>query len=156
MLNSELKRLDIKKMGIINLDEVLSIEASSSPSPWSRNMFIEEIKNPLSYCFIIETEGIEEYSVVIGFICFRNIGDESELLNISVHPQYRQMGIAKKLMEFYAGFCGEKKIKTFYLEVNALNQPAVHLYHLFSYQPLGMRKNFYQGKFDALLMVKNT
>jgi ribosomal protein S18 acetylase RimI-like enzyme len=64
------------------------------------------------------------------------------------------MGIGKKLMQFYIGFCRKMKIKTFYLEVNALNQSAVHLYQHFSYQSLGMRRKFYQGKFDALLMTK--
>ena len=138
-----------------DLDEVLGMEASSFPNPWSKNMFIEEMKNPFAYCFIIKMKGISK-PVVMGFICFRNIGDESELLNICVHSQYRQMGIGKKFMQFYIGFCRKMKIKTFYLEVNVSNQPAVHLYHLFSYQSLGMRKKFYQGKFDALLMVKKT
>ncbi len=143
-------------MEMVNLDDVLSIEASSSSNPWSRNMFIEEIKNPLSYCFILEIEEAKKYSVLIGFICFRNIEDESELLNICVHPRYRQMGVAKELMRFYIAFCRKREIKTFYLEVNALNHPAVHLYHLFSYQSSGMRRKFYQRTFDALLMVKNT
>jgi len=149
----ELKRFNIKKMEMLDLDEVLNIEASSSPNPWSKNMFIEEMKNPFGYCFIIKMKGIAKHQVM-GFICFRKVEDESELLNICVHPQYRQMGIAKRLMQFYIEFCSKRKIKTFYLEVNALNQPAVHLYHLFFYQSLGRRKKFYQGKFDALLMVK--
>jgi ribosomal-protein-alanine acetyltransferase len=151
----ELKRLIIKKMETKDLDEVLDMEASSSLNPWSKNMFIEEMKNPFAFCFIIKMKGIPKHQVK-GFICFRNIGDESELLNICVHSQYRQMGIGKKLMQFYIGFCRKMKIKTFYLEVNASNRSAVHLYHLFSYQSLGMRKKFYQGKFDALLMVKKT
>lgn len=138
-----------------DLDEVIDIEASSPFTPWSKNMFIEEMKNPFTYCFIIKMKGISKQKVM-GFICFRNIGDESELLNICVHHQYRQMGVGKRLMQFYIGFCRKMKIKTYYLEVNALNRSAVHLYQLFSYQPLGMRKKFYQGKFDALLMVKKT
>ena len=141
---------------MINLDEVLNIEASSSLHPWSKNMFIAEMKNPLAYCFIIKMKEMVRHPLVIGFICFRNIGDESELLSISVHPQYRQVGIGKKLMQFYIAFCRRRKIKTFYLEVNAQNKPAVHLYHLFFYQSLGRRKKFYQKKFDALLMVKKT
>ena len=152
-MSIELKRLDIKKMEMIDLDEVLNIETFSSSHPWSKNMFIEEMKNPLAYCFIIIMQGIAEHKVM-GFICFRKIEDESELLNICVHPQYRKMGIAKRLMDFYIEFCRKREIKSFYLEVNASNQPAVHLYHLFFYQSLGRRKKFYQGKFDALLMVK--
>jgi ribosomal-protein-alanine N-acetyltransferase len=149
----ELNQLTIKKMETNDLDEVLDMEASSSLTPWSKNLFAEEMKNPFAYCFIIQMKGTSK-NQVMGFICFRKIGDESELLNLCVHPQYRQMGIGKKLMLFYIGFSRKMKIKTFYLEVNALNQPAVHLYRHFSYQSLGMRRKFYQGKFDALLMTK--
>jgi ribosomal-protein-alanine N-acetyltransferase len=136
-----------------DLDDVLDMEASSSLNPWSKNMFLKEMKNPFTYCLIIKMKGILKHQVM-GFICFRNIGEESELLNICVHPQHRQMGIGRKLMQFYIGFCRKKKIKTFYLEVNASNHSAIRLYQHFSYQSVGMRKKFYQGKFDALLMVK--
>jgi ribosomal-protein-alanine N-acetyltransferase len=151
----KLKGFTIKKMGIKDLDEILSMGASSPYNLWSKNMFISEIRNPFSRCFIIKMkENSKDH--IIGFICFRNIVDESELLNIYVHPQYRHLGIGKKLMQFYIGFCNQKKIKTFYLEVNSLNQTALHFYQLFSYQSFAMRKKFYQGKFDAFLMVKKT
>jgi ribosomal-protein-alanine N-acetyltransferase len=142
----------IRKMNTKDLDEVVAIATSSTSNPWSRNMFLEEMLNPLAYCFIYRRKGSKQPP--IGFICFRNVGDESELLNMGVHPQYRQMGIGKKLMQFYIRFCNEMKIKTLYLEVDSLNQPAIHLYQLSSYQLQGIRKTFYRGKFDALLMVK--
>ena len=140
-------------MDILDLEEVLSIEASSSLRPWSKKMFTEELLNPLAHCFIMENKGPPRKQI-IGFMCFRNIGDESELLNIVVHPQYRQVGIGKKLMEFYIDFCTQRQIKKFYLEVNASNPSAIHLYQLFSYQRAGVRRKFYQGEFDALLMLK--
>ncbi len=149
----EFKNAAIKKMDVADLGEVLSIEAASSLSPWSGKMFIEELMNPLAHCFVIEHEGIPRQQI-IGFICFRDIGGESELLNIAVHPQYRQAGMGKKLMEFYIDFCTQRQIKKFYLEVNASNLSAIHLYQSFSYQPVGVRKKFYQGDSDALLMVK--
>jgi ribosomal-protein-alanine N-acetyltransferase len=139
-------------MNTKDLNEVVAIATSSTSNPWSRNMFLKEMMNPLAYCFIYGRKGPKQPS--IGFICFRNVGDESELLNIGVHPQFRQMGIGKKLMRFYISFCYEMRIRTFYLEVESLNQPAIHLYQLFSYQFQGIRKKFYRGEFDALLMVK--
>jgi len=152
-LRMERNVLIIEKMEAQDLDEVLEIECSSSLSPWSKKMFVEEMENPLAHCFVIRMRERPGHSV-IGFICFRTIGDESELLNICVHPQYRQTGIGRSLMEFYLGFCRKKRIKRFYLEVNASNESAVHLYQLFSYQSSGVRKKFYQGKFDALLMAR--
>jgi ribosomal-protein-alanine N-acetyltransferase len=147
------QRVNIRKMIRQDLEDVLSIEISTSPIPWSLNMFIEEMQNPIANCFVMVREDGSNPSV-IGFICFRNVTGESELLNIGVHPHYRQMGLGKKLMQFYIEFCSPLRIKTFYLEVNASNQAAIHLYHCFSYQSFGVRKNFYQGKFDALLMMK--
>jgi len=146
-------KVAIQKMNIQDLEEVLSLETSSSLTPWSKNMFIKEMQNHFSHCFVIKT-GKPPPQPVIGFICFRNVTGESELLNICVHPQYRQLGISKKLMEFYMDFCSRKGIKTYYLEVNSSNVSAIHLYQYFFYKFFGMRKNFYQGKFDALLMMK--
>ena len=146
-------RFMIQKMDEKDLGEVVAIATSSTSNPWSINMFIEEMFSPLSYCFVIKMKGDSNY-YLIGFICFRNIEDESELLNLCVHPQYRHLGIGKKLMQFYIGLCSKMKIKTFYLEVDSSNQVAIHLYQLFAYQLMGKRKKLYQGKFDALLMMK--
>jgi len=140
-------------MDIKDLDEVLSIEDSASLQPWSRNMFAEEMRNPFTFCFVMREEDGSKLRL-FGYICFRKMAEESELLNIGVHPQYRELGIGKKLMQFYIDFCSRMGIKEFYLEVNSSNQSAIHLYQCFSYQSCGMRKKFYQGKFDALLMMK--
>jgi len=136
-----------------DLGEVVAIATSFTSNPWSMNMFIGEMSNPHSYCFVVKTKGGLKWTLM-GFICFRNIEDESELLNICVHPQYRQLGVGKKLMQFYISQCRKMKIRTFYLEVDSSNQSAIHLYQLFSYQLMGIRKKFYRGQFDALLMIK--
>jgi ribosomal protein S18 acetylase RimI-like enzyme len=57
-------------------------------------------------------------------------------------------------MEFYIELSSRRGSRAFYLEVNSSNQSAIRLYRSFSYQPFGARKKFYQGKLDALLMVK--
>jgi len=143
----------IEKMEREHLDEVLLIETSSSLTPWSKEMFLEELRNPLAHSFIYRVDEAQGQPLA-GFICFRNIGEESELLNIGVHPLFRRMGIGRKLMQFYVEFSKAKQIKTFYLEVHVSNPLAIRLYEGFSYQPSGTRKKFYQGKFDALMMVR--
>jgi len=143
----------VEKMGREHLDEVLLIETSSSLTPWTKEMFLEELRNPLAHSFIYRVDEAQG-PLLAGFICFKNIGEESELLNIAVHPLYRRKGIGRKLMQFYMELGRAKQIKTFYLEVHVSNPSAIRLYQEFSYQPVGMRKKFYQGKFDALMMVK--
>ncbi|MDP3016577.1 MAG: GNAT family N-acetyltransferase [Deltaproteobacteria bacterium] len=141
-------------MDIEDVDEVLPIANTSLLNPWSKKMFLGEVGHPLSHCFLICGENDRNKDIPLGFICFRNIGEESELLNICIHPRHCQKGLGKILMEFYIDFCSKKGVKKYYLEVNPLNIPAVRLYQSFAYQPAGKRKNFYQGKYDALLMSR--
>jgi ribosomal protein S18 acetylase RimI-like enzyme len=111
------------------------------------------MRNNLSHCYVIKN-GKKQGSPVMGFICFRNITEESELLNIGVRPDVQRTGIGKVLMQFYIDFSSQAGVKSFYLEVNSTNQPALRLYRMFSYRSTGVRERFYQGKYDALLMER--
>jgi len=149
-----LDKITIRKMEVEDVDKVLSIAAASPLNPWSKDMFLGEVAHPLSHCFLICGENDRNKDIPLGFICFRNIGEESELLNICIHPRHCQKGLGKILMEFYIDFCSKKGVKNYYLEVHPQNIPAVHLYQSFDFKPAGKRKNFYQGKYDALLMER--
>jgi ribosomal-protein-alanine N-acetyltransferase len=141
-------------MEVEDVDEILPIAVASSLNPWSKNMFLEEISHPFSGYFLLCMQEEGEASIPVGFICFRHIGEESELLNICIHPRYRQKGLGRQLMDFYIDFCHKKGVIKYFLEVSPLNLPAIRLYHSFAFQPAGTRKKFYQGKYDALLMER--
>ena len=136
-----------------DLDEIVQIEASSRWTSWSRQSFMEEIKSPCSCCFALRTRNGPGDSPV-GFICFRMVEDESELLNLAIHPDYRQKGFGKELMRFYIDFCHQRKIETFYLETGVKNQAAIRLYRSFAFHPVGIRQKFYPENEDALLMAR--
>ncbi len=135
------------------MDEVVAIERACSRTPWSKRMFMEELQNPLAHCFVCRRDDSEQPSV-LGFICFRNVGEESELLNLAVDPVHRRSGIGKELMQFYLNLAEKTQVKRFYLEVETSNLSAIRLYESFSYQPVATRKRFYQDRFDALVMVR--
>lgn len=137
-----------------DVENVLAIAATVLLNPWSRKMFLEELVNPSSHCFRLSQKSDSHQEVPLGFICFRNIGEESELLNIAIAPSHRRKGFGKQLMEFYIDFCRQTGVRKYYLEVNPENVSAVHLYQSFGYQTTGKRKKFYQGKYDALLMER--
>ena len=150
----EWEKSAIREMELKDVDEIVAIAAASPLNPWSKDMFLGEVAQPFSHCFLICGENDRNKDIPLGFICFRNIGEESELLNICLHPRHNQKGLGKILMEFYIDFCSKKGVKNYYLEVNPLNIPAVGLYQSFAYHPAGKRKKFYQGKYDALLMER--
>ena len=143
----------MRKMEPTDLEEVLAIEFQSSLVPWTRQMFLGEILNSYGHCFVMESHETSMRRVV-GFICFRHLGEESELLNLSVHPERRSLGLGKKLMQFYLASCREANVTRSYLEVSSTNHPAIQLYQDFAYRSVGRRQRFYRGQLDALLMMK--
>ncbi len=143
----------IQEMSESDLDEVVAIDAPSRPTPWSRQSFLEELKNPLSHCFTFKNEE-DSVGHAIAFLCFRIVGEESEILALAVRPENRRMGFGRQLMRFYIEFCLRKKVKALYLETNASNQAAIGLYRSFSYHVIGVRPRYYAGREDALLMAR--
>jgi len=143
----------IQKMRESDLDEVVRMDASSRSTPWSRQSFLQELQNPFSYCFTLKME-IDSHDQDIGFLCFRIVEQESEILTLVIHPKFRSRGLGQQLMKFYMHFCSQREIKTFYLETAASNQAAICLYRSFSYSPIGIRPKYYQEKEDALLMAR--
>ena len=147
----------IETMAESDLDQVIRIEATSGWSSWSRQSFIEELKNPFSYCFTLRVRndpGDQPGNEIAGFVCFRLVEDESELINLAIDPRHRRKGFGRELMGFYLDFCRLRKVEVFYLETGVTNQPAIRLYQSFAYQPAGIRPRFYPGKEDALLMTR--
>jgi len=144
----------IQKMTFDDLDEVVGMESDCSLVPWSREMFVHEMSSPLTYCFTLRTKEPPRAELA-GFLCFRTVEDESELLNLCVHPAYRRMGFALEMMTFYIHFCRTTNIRQLFLEVGCTNEAAVRLYESLSYKPVGKRSKFYQGRFDAWIMRRD-
>ena len=114
----------MRKMEPTDLEEILAIELQSSLVPWTRQMFLGEILNPYGHCFVTESRETSMRRVV-GFVCFRHLGEESELLNFSVHPEHRSLGLGKKLMQFYIASCREAKVtRSTWKSVQPIIQPS--------------------------------
>jgi [ribosomal protein S18]-alanine N-acetyltransferase len=144
----------IDEMGPGDLDEVLSIEGAGSLVAWTRPLFAEELRNPLSRSHVLRVPGKEGVRV-IGFICFRLVAGESEVLNLGVHRDFRGRGWGRRLMAFYLGLCRETGVEKAFLEVSPDNEPALRLYRSLAFRPVGLRRKFYQGRFDALILERD-
>ena len=145
--------MKIREMVLRDIEGLLPTERFSSLTPWSRQTFLNELRNPFSSCFVVTMKDDPPWATT-GFICFHDVGKESEILNLSIHPLYRRRGLGRKLMEFYLDRCAARGIERSHLEVSVSNQAALQLYFSFSYEKVGLRKKFYRGRTDALLLTK--
>src|SRR4051795_7997948 len=79
------------------IDDVLAIEEASFTNPWTREMYLAELRNPgVSYCFVArDTKGRPA-----GFCSFWRVLDELHINNLAVAPDSRRSGVASTLLTF--------------------------------------------------------
>lgn len=141
--------LIIKQMEYKHLLYVYEIEFEAfAPSPWSVEMFVNELSNPLCTYVVGEIENrVVSYS---GMWC---IVDEAHLTTIAVKDKFRNMNIGSILLDYMIKTAKEKNMKSITLEVRKSNIPAQNLYKKFGFEIKGKRKRYYKTE-DALIMTK--
>lgn len=89
-----------------------------------------------------------------GFISFRGVPPEGEIVNFAVSPRHTRRGAGAALLAELFGVMRAAGFKKVTLEVNENNLPAVNIYTKHGFRTLCKRIKFYKGREDALLMEK--
>ena len=141
---------EIRRMTLADLDAVTAIEAATFPTPWSRKSFEEELtRNVAARYLVAEAEGR-----VIGYAGAWIILDESHITNIAIAEAYRGNGYGRKLTQALLQYLANLGASYATLEVRKSNLRAQNLYVSLGFQPVGLRKRYYEdNREDALLMV---
>lgn len=134
-----------------DLDPILEIERESSPNPWKRSFFEDELTGNLSIVLVFKDL---KDGLVKGFIIFRKIDDIIEINNIAVCIKERRKGIAGTLLSSLINFALNEKVTQVFLEVRSLNPGAVRLYEKFGFNLSGIRKGYYKNPKDDAQIFK--
>ena len=126
------------------LNELAQLHALCFPhKPWAAFHFADLKK---SGCDIIASEH--------GFIVWRVVADQAEIITIGVHPDARQTGIASAMLVLAESDAKTRGANKMFLEVAENNRPARAMYEKNGYTQIGVRPKYYDGV-DAILMEKN-
>lgn len=126
------------------LNELEHLHALCFPhKPWSAADFADLKK---SGCDIMASQN--------GFIVYRAITPEAELITIGVHPDARRGGIAATMIELMVRDLAARGVKRVFLEVAENNHPARALYEKHGFTVVGRRPKYYDG-IDAILMARD-
>lgn len=157
MENSTQTKTTIRHYERRDLDDVLAIEKLSFTYPWSPSMFeaLHQI-NPSGFYVILINENMVGYAIFLTEQSLRHWSRKktAHLLNLAVHPQFRNQGMGKSLVERIVSNLKDIKVKEIYLEVRAANTKAQTFYTGLGFTQIGLIKGFY-GDEDAIVMVKN-
>jgi ribosomal-protein-alanine N-acetyltransferase len=119
--------------------------------PWSEESLRTFVTDPeRRRCFVCEDRTYNP--AIIGYIGIQFVCDEAEIANLAVHPDRRNEGVGRVLLDEAKRFCIENGIKVLHLEVRSGNDAAIGLYERFGFLRSGRRKGYYadSGE-DALL-----
>lgn len=142
-----MSNLEITTMTINDLEEIKPILQKDFDEFWNYQILKEELTNTNSSYFIAKLS-----NVIVGFAGIKKILDEANIMNIVTKKVYRNNGIAtillKKLIDFSKTDCSNIT-----LEVNENNKIAIHLYEKFGFKNVGIRKKYYDGTYNAIIMT---
>ncbi len=134
-----------------HIREIAEIERETFDEPWSEAMLAPELENEYSHYLV----GVDDGGAVICYGGFHRQFDEAEFENIAVRKELRGNGLGKKLFSALIELAVSLGVKRFTLEVKTENNVAISMYEAFGFKAVGIRKRYYAGKYDALIMALN-
>ena len=159
--------LSFLPMQVSDLDAVLEIEGISHLHPWTKGNFSDSLAaGHWAYCIRPQVDQIVKGSyldpaILWAYCVLFPAVDELHLLNITVSPKLRKLGLGKRIMSAIEGVSAQQKIPRIILEVRPSNLAALGLYQSLGYEQIGLRKNYYPqnpetgSREDAIVMAKS-
>lgn len=142
----------IRRMEEKDLPAVLAIERVSFPNPWHESTFRGEIQNKsISFPWVMVREPDNQ---VVGYVIFWKIGEEVQVNNIAVHPDFRRRGLGESLLRHVISWVKKEGAQLVTLEVRPSNLAAQALYRKLGFKTIGLRRFYYSNPLeDALVMI---
>ncbi len=135
-----------------HIAEVLPIEEDLfGVEKWSAAMFWNELAQRHFYIVALDA------GRAVGYAGLSVLdADESWVQNIAVHRDAQRRGIGRRLLEALLAEAARRGARKTLLEVAVDNQPAQKLYAAYDFEPVGIRRGYYQpSNTDALVMMRS-
>ncbi|MBN3490988.1 ribosomal protein S18-alanine N-acetyltransferase [Acholeplasma equirhinis] len=107
----------------------------------------ELVDNPFSKIFVYEQDG-----KIIGYMSYRQIDSNADIMNFLVDEPYQNQGIGKEIFKFVLEEMKNDGCETIILEVRKSNQRAIYFYESFGGKVIRTIPNYYKDE-DGLVMI---
>ena len=140
--------LEIRLATNRDLKALLAIEEASFDEPWSAGLLRSELELTATRRYSVATSG----GSVLGYLGLMRIDEDVHVNTIATAIDARGQGIATRLLlEGIEAVLAEGG-RHLTLEVAATNLSAQSLYRRFGLAPVGVRRGYYAGGVDAIVM----
>ena len=134
----------------VDLPQVVEIEKASMPSPWSKELFEEELKRERARYFVVEKD-----SKIAGYMGYWEAPEEAHIINLAIGPEYRRQGLGQDMIERCLDFAMKRGARLATLEARESNEAARNLYEKCNFRTVAIRKKYYSdNQEDAVVMIR--
>lgn len=148
-----MKRILVRTASAKDWDAIVAIEALSfREQSWGAKSLRDGLSAPLVSALVAATSagGPAE-----GFVLWRTLGDEAEILSIGVVPAARRRGVAEAMMAAALEDARSEGLRAMFLDVDSANEAARALYRKLDFYEVGRRRRYYRNGHDALILRKD-
>jgi [ribosomal protein S18]-alanine N-acetyltransferase len=145
----------LRPMVLADVEAVYAIDRLSFNLPWTERSYRYEItENPNTSAWVAEVSLPDGAHRIAGMIVTWLVIDEAHVGTIAIHPDYRQLGIGRRLLATCLLATAKKGALQALLEVRRSNLAAQKLYERFGFKQVGIRPRYYRdNNEDALLLT---
>lgn len=134
-----------------HVEEVLPIERQLfAPEPWTAHHFWTELGQTATRHYLVALDG-----GVVGYAGYCDYPDEGFVQTLGVAPTAQGRGVGGQLLDALLAHAATLPPKPVSLEVRADNAPAQHLYASRGFRRTGVRRGYYAGGVDALVLTRS-
>jgi tRNA threonylcarbamoyl adenosine modification protein YeaZ/ribosomal-protein-alanine acetyltransferase len=134
----------------IDLINIYSLEQRVyTDDPWSLEQFKEEFAGKSRQYLVAESQG-----KIVGYAGIMVAGDVTDILTLTVAPEFRRRGIARELLKRMIDWSRNKKVNAIMLEMRLGNEEAEPLYIENGFRQISLRPDYYGPGITAVVMRK--
>jgi ribosomal-protein-alanine N-acetyltransferase len=142
------KLLTLSSMVLEDLDEIMELEAEAFSSPWTRGMYLHEIRKQEGCYLVARRDGL-----LVGYGGMLLILDEAHVMTLAVRKDQRRRGLGSRILLELIDASEKMGARFFTLEVRKSNYEAIEMYSKFGFQIMGERKNYYLDNLEHALIM---
>ena len=141
--------IKITEMTIKDFEEIKENLQEEFDEFWTPNILKSELESNLSKYVVAK-----QNEKIVGFAGVIILPDDVEITNIVTKKDERKKGIGKLLLDKLIEIAKQTGKDNISLEVNEKNIVAINLYKNAGFQEVGIRKKYYNGIDNAIIMTK--
>jgi ribosomal-protein-alanine N-acetyltransferase len=143
--------LDYAPMRVQDIDEVVALEQSVFPHPWSRANFTDSLTSGYDAWVLRDRDGaLAAYFLLMAAV------DEAHLLDLAVAAGRQGCGLGRYVLDKVAACARGLGVDSVLLEVRPSNVRALDVYRRYGFVDIGRRRAYYPAhegrREDAIVM----